>query len=59
MPQGTLSVSPVGADRDADAAGIISSVVRNVEALMPVSAAMRAKLGRVREILGGGDGKPN
>jgi hypothetical protein len=55
MPQGTLSVSPVEAHRDADAAGIICNVVQNVEALMPVSQAMRA---RVLEIIDDRDGKP-
>ena len=56
--QVTFSASPLGVYRDADAAGIISAMVQNIEALMPVSAAMRAKLVRVREILNGGDGKP-
>jgi hypothetical protein len=50
--------SPAETERDSDAAAIVSNVVQNVEELMPISAAMRAKLAQVREILDGGSGKP-
>jgi hypothetical protein len=50
--------SPGATDRDSDAADIVSSVLQNVEELMPISAAMRVKLARVREIFDGTDGKP-